>query len=90
MSNASPSRIENLPNEIFFEIFSYLSHFSLCRAWAGLNFRLDSILCSARSRLYISSNENLKEYAEYLQKWGKIVISLEDCRDKWVYLLCCL
>jgi hypothetical protein len=83
MIDASISRIENLPNEIFSEIFSYLPHFSLCRAWANLNFRIDSILHSARSGVYISVNENLKDYAEYLQKWSKIVISVEDCRDKW-------
>ena len=82
-STPSPSRIEHLPNEVFLKIFSYLPHISLCQAWAGLNFRIDSVLRSARSRLYISSNEDLKHYAEYLQKWAEIVVSLVDGRVPW-------
>ena len=81
-----PTRIEHLPNEIFLEIFSYLPHISLCRAWAGLNSRIDIVLHSARSRLYLSSNTDLKDYAEYLQKWAEIVVSLEDYRVSWAPL----
>jgi len=79
----STLRIEHLPNEIFLKIFSYLTHFNLCRAWAGLNFRIDSVLRSARSRLDLVSNYELKDYAEFLQKWAEIIVSVEDHRVSW-------
>jgi hypothetical protein len=83
MSDTPPSRIEQLPNEIFLEIFSYAHHLVLCRAWAGLNFRIDSILRSVGSCFYLWDDINSIVYALYLQKWAEIITSLVDTRIEW-------
>lgn len=83
MSDASISYIENLPNEIFLQIFGYFCLDELCQVWGDLNYRINSILQSARSCLCITSNEDVDEYEEYLQKWSEMVIFLDDCRDEW-------
>ncbi|CAF0856775.1 unnamed protein product [Adineta steineri] len=78
-----PSSIEHLSLEIFLEIFSYLPYISLYRAWAGLKSRIDYALRCTHSHVYLSSNADLKDYTEFLQKWAKVVVSFEDHRVPW-------
>lgn len=79
-ATSSPSRIEDLPNEIFLEIFRYLHHFQLLKAWTNLNSRIDSLLHSTRSDLYLLSNKDLECDVKYMYYWAHIVVSLHDYR----------
>lgn len=78
-----PSRIEQLPNEIFLQIFSYLCHKDLCRAWTDLNFRLDSVLRTVRSCFHLFSDNEIKYGEKYLQEWAKIIVCFKDHRRSW-------
>ncbi|CAF1153461.1 unnamed protein product [Didymodactylos carnosus] len=80
-----PTCIEQLPNEVFLEIFGYShrDHVDLCRAWANLTFRLNSILRSARSCLHVFSDGDLRWDSKYLQEWAEIVVSFKDHRRTW-------
>ena len=81
MNNVPPSTIEHLSNEIFLMIFSYFFHPELCKAWTGLNFRIDCLVRSIRTCLHISRNSDLTKYADYMRNWGDMIISLGDYRD---------
>ncbi|CAM4873815.1 unnamed protein product [Rotaria socialis] len=48
-----PYKFENLPNEILLEIFDYVHLNDLIRAFYNLNYRLNSILFSSNTHLYI-------------------------------------
>jgi hypothetical protein len=48
------TRMETLPNEIFLHIFSYLSLFDMLTSLWSLNFRFNSLVCSA-----VSTNDNI-------------------------------
>lgn len=55
MSNRVPSRIENLPNEIWLEVFHHLDWINVFSAFYGINKRINQLLmCINTLSLYSS------------------------------------
>jgi hypothetical protein len=55
--------IENLSNEIFYEIFDYLDAWDICRAFSNLNYRFEQLItCSSvryKINIYFSTTKDL-------------------------------
>lgn len=55
MSNERPSRLEDLPNEVWLEVFSYLDWINLFMAFYGIKKRINQLLTSINSLELYSS-----------------------------------
>ncbi|CAF4989883.1 unnamed protein product, partial [Rotaria magnacalcarata] len=61
------SSIENLSNEILFEIFDYLDGYDIYKAFSNLNIRLENLLISSSLSMKIDISSNTIFYFHYKQ-----------------------
>ena len=65
----SLNRLENLSNELFYEIFEYLDGCAILRAFSNLNMRFENLLSCSSFPLKITLNDgNVKTMREHCEK----------------------
>lgn len=78
--NDKPKQIEDLPNELFLEIFSYISSNDLFYEWFNLNDRINAILRSVPMRVRIKTNDEYNQTVPFLQHFSSQITHLKDDR----------
>lgn len=66
MSDEQPSRIEDLPNELWLEIFCYLDYINLFSAFYGINKQINELLVSSKILSLYSSFFNFHSSSNYV------------------------
>ena len=74
------TRIEDIPDELFFSIFSFTHPKDLLQGWFNLNSRLNAILHSIPISIEIQNNQDLNDNLLYLQHFASQIIYLKDTR----------
>jgi hypothetical protein len=76
------STIEQLPNELFFNIFQYINAYDLHRGWSKLNKRFRSILYSVPMYAHLIEKNDYKNYKSCFRYYASQFISIrieENC-----------
>ena len=74
--------IESLPNEIFVEIFNYLSFDELCQSFKDLNQRINNLLQSLNNRTIRLWSTNKKEEMDMNEFFSSTIVSI-DINDEY-------
>jgi len=64
----SRSKLEDLANEIFLDIFDHLRPIDIIHAFSMLNYRLQILIIRRRMHIDLSTNISLNEFNEYCSK----------------------
>jgi len=75
-------QLESLPNEIFFEIFDYLSLYNLYQSFKGLNQRINDLLQSLNNRALQIWSTNKNDEIEMIRFFSSTIVSL-DINDEY-------
>jgi hypothetical protein len=75
-------KLESLPNEIFIEIFDYLSLYHLYKSFKGLNQRINGILQSLNNRAIRLWSTNKNDEIEMNNFFSSTIVSL-DINDEY-------
>ncbi|CAF0890008.1 unnamed protein product [Adineta steineri] len=73
-------RIENLPDELFLYIFSFIEPKDLLEGWYNLNYHINMILSSVDIRISIKNNDNFNDSLLYFKHFCSQITHLKDER----------
>jgi hypothetical protein len=75
-----PTRIEDLSDELFFDIFSFIHPKDLLQGWYNLNSHINAILRSIPISIEIKNNEDFDNNRLYIEHFCSQIICLKDGR----------
>ena len=78
--NDKPMRIEDLPDELFLYIFSFIRPKDLLQGWYNLNYHINSILRSVSISIEIKNNDDFNDSLPFLQHFSSQITYLKDDR----------
>ncbi|CAF1138938.1 unnamed protein product [Adineta steineri] len=73
-------RIENLPDELFLYIFSFIEPKDLLKGWYNLNYHINMILRSVDIRINIKNNDDFNNSLPYFKHFCSQITHLKDER----------
>jgi len=78
--NDKPRGIEDLSDELFLEIFSFIQPKDLIQGWYNLNYHINAILRSVSISMEIKNNDDFDESLPFLQHFCSQITYLKDDR----------
>ncbi|UJR20149.1 hypothetical protein I4U23_023281 [Adineta vaga] len=72
--------VEDLPDELFLYIFTFLQPKDLFNGWYNLNYRINTIVCSTHIHITIKDNDDFNGFLPYFKHFSSQITHLKDER----------